>query len=124
MSLPQFKELLEKTNNRVTEDREEQAAAAEASSQGASSSASVRPIPPTLCALTARMLNLHECVVPQAAQALENAVDGLGSDGESASAATGIQPRKRKGKPFPEVKIPPRPGMKNVSALCTAACLR
>ena len=52
----------------------------------------------------------------QAAQALEKAVNGLGSDGESASGASGGPMKKRKGKPFPQVNIPPRPGMKNVSA--------
>ena len=58
MSLPQFQELLEKTNNRVTEDRQEQAAAAEAKTQGgALSSASVRLMAPALRSLVGHLLN-------------------------------------------------------------------
>ena len=51
LPLTQFQELLEKTNNRVTEDREEQeAAAAEAAEDDDTpSSASVRPITPKFC---------------------------------------------------------------------------
>jgi hypothetical protein len=48
----------------------------------------------------------------QAADLLEHAVDGLDSDGDSSAAASAAGPRKRKGKPFPEVRIPSRPGMK------------
>lgn len=73
---------------------------------------------PLHTAVTLRLSSHPPCTAsmsPQAAQALENAVDGLGSDTESGAAA-GMPPRKRKGKPFPEVHIPARPGMKTVSA--------
>ncbi len=66
MSLPQFQELLEKTNNRVTEDRQEQAASAEDASQdGTLSSASVRLVAPALHSfvLVGHLLNSDERVV-------------------------------------------------------------
>lgn len=61
-SLTQFQELLEKTNNRVTEDREEQEAAAAETAEGddAPSRASVRPIT-SLCGRVAE--SSCECVV-------------------------------------------------------------
>lgn len=123
----QFKDLLEKTNNRVNEDRDEKdAAAAAIQSETLPGSGSVRdespfapaaaqphPAPVTLQPLL--LLLFSHAAVPrlQAAEQLEHAVDGLDSDEESGVAASaGLAARKRKGKPLMDVHIPSRPGMK------------
>lgn len=79
-------------------------------------------VPSRLFAAALLSLHANAWCTWQAAQALENAVDGLGSDGESPTSAAVNMPRKRKGKPFPEVNIPPRMGMKNVSRIL-ARCM-
>jgi len=77
-----------------------------------------------LCVVTLSRRLVADCSLAQAlsdyeksAEALEHAVDGLDSDGDglddsSVAASAGLAARKRKGKPFPEVHIPSRPGMK------------